>query len=58
MFIGHESREGDSGEDDQIPILIDLTFAGIRVVFGLMSGILISHVQNDECRVDELKDLF
>lgn len=58
MFIGHDSRQGDSGVDDPIPVLIDLTFAGIRVVFWLVSGILISHAQNDEFRVDELKGLF
>lgn len=55
MFIGHDSRRWDRGEDDQIPVLIALMFAGSGLYFYLMSRILISHAQNDEFRVDELK---
>lgn len=54
MFIGYDSRQWRNGEEDQIPVLIDLTFADEESGLNLMKNQgLIPHMPSDEFGVDK-----
>lgn len=54
MFIRHDSRQGYNGEEDQIPVLIDLIFADEESGLNLMKNQgLIPHMPRDEFGVDK-----
>lgn len=53
MFIGHDSRQGRNGEEDQISVLIDLLFADEESGLNLMKNQgLIPHTPSDEFGVE------